>query len=205
MLLLPDTEEEKTVKRTENHPYSRHPNTFNYPRPNLDEAEYAIALRETANLTLDEVFSLLYMHCALSVLTPNAGIQTDADGRYYQFNPRNKSQARGVFQNLIEYVEFGLNLKPQLPQGLPLELLMLESAMLHYRPFDKFNAELTQLVLMELLIRRELNVPYLDLRADLRKLEYLAAIRLFRHGQDRRLTAIWERRYVQETESIKVY
>ena len=179
--------------------------SFNRPCPNLDEAETVIALRKTANLALDELFSLLYMHCALSVVTPNADIQTDKDGRYYRFNPRCKSQANAVFQNLTDYVEFGLNLKPQLSHGLPSELLMLEAALLHFRPFDKFNTELTQLVLIELLLRRDLKVPDLDLQADLCKREYLGAIRLFLHGQDRRLTQIWECRYVPEGESIKVY
>ena len=193
------------MKNTVNQPYSPRPNTFDYPRPNLDEAETAIALRTTANLGLDELLSMLYLHCELSFDESKGSVRTDANGRYYRFNPRYRGQAQGLLRNLLHYVEFGLDLKPQLPHGLPFELLMLESSLICDYPFEKFNAELAQLTLIELLLRRGLKVPYLDLRSDMRDLSYLAAVRLFRQGQDRRLTQIWERRFLSEGESIKVY
>lgn len=193
------------MKNTANRPYSRRRNTFDYPRPNLDEAETAIALRKTANWGLDELLSMLYFHCELSFEHTKASIQTDANGKYYRFNPRYRGRAQGLLRNLLYYVEFGLDLKPQLPHALPLELLMLESSLICDYPFEKFNVELAQLTLIELLLRRGLKVPYLDLRSDMRNLSYLAAVRLFRQGQDRRLTQIWERRFLPEGESITVY
>ena len=193
------------MKNTANHPYSRRRNTFDYPRPNLDEAETAIALRKTANWGLDELLSMLYLHCELSFDQPKATVRTDGNGRYYRFNPRYRRRAQRLLRNLLDYVEFGLDLKPQLPHGLPLELLMLESSLICDYPFEKFNAELAQLTLIELVLRRGLKVPYLDLRSDMRNLSYLAAVRLFRQGQDRRLTQIWERRFLPEGESITVY
>lgn len=193
------------MKNTANHPYSRRRNTFNYPRPNLDEAETDIALRKTANWSLDELLSMLYLHCELSLEQTKASIRTDANGKYYRFNPRHRTQAQNHLRILLDYVEFGLRLKPQLLHGLPFELLMLESSLICDDPFEKFNVELAQLTLIELLLRRGLKVPYLDLRSDLRNLGYLAALRLFRQGQDRRLTQIWERRFLSEGESITVY
>lgn len=193
------------MKNTANHPYSRRRNTFNYPRPNLDEAETEIALRKTANWSLDELLSMLYLHCELSFEQTKAAVRTNANGKYYRLNPRYRKRARSLLRNLLDYVEFGLHLKPQLPHGLPFELLMLESSLICDYPFEKFNVELAQLTLIELLLRRGLKVPYLDLRSELRNLEYLVALRLFRQGQDRRLTQIWERRFLPQGESITVY
>ena len=193
------------MKNTANHPYSRRRNNFNYPRPNLDEAETAIALRKTANWGLDELLSMLYLHCELSYYQPKATVEPDANGRYYCFNPRYRSRAQRLLKNLLDYVEVGLRLKPQLPQGLPFEFLMLESSLICDYPFAKFNVELAQLTLIELLLRRGLKVPYLDLRSDMRNLGYLAALRAFKQGQDRRLTQIWKRRFLPEGESITIY
>ena len=193
------------MKNTANHPFSSRRIKFDYPRPNLDEAETAIALRKTANWSLDKLSSMLYLHCELSFDQPKATIRTDANGRYYRFNPHYKRRAQRLLRNLLDYVEIGLNLKPQLPHGLPLELLMLESSLVCDYPFKKFNAEIAQLTLIELLLRRGLKVPYLDLRSDMRNLSYLAAVRLFRQGKDRRLSQIWERRFLPEGESITVY
>ena len=145
------------------------------------------------------------MHCELSYDQPRSCVRADANGKYYRFNPCYRDRAQRLLRGLLDYVELGLSLKPQLPHGVPLELLMLESSLVCDYPFQKFNVELAQLTLIELLLRRGLKVPYLDLRSDMRNLGYLAAVRLFRHGQDRRLTQIWERRFLPEGESIKVY
>ncbi|MCY4655360.1 MAG: hypothetical protein OXC80_00935 [Gammaproteobacteria bacterium] len=173
----------------------------------MDEAVTDIHSRNTKGYSLYELMEYLYtQHLVHRYNYLSESIRT-----HERFETRPLMSTRpddeAHLRRILDYVECGLSRKPIEKGHVPYEFLVFEATMAYYRPLRirSLTSVITELVLLELMYRRDLEPIQLELRREARMSRYTFVTDDFIAGHDEDFILLWERRYRTNGLSAVVY